>query len=150
MKLARTLENHALGLSKSAPSQRHGALVVWLAASYDTRRLAETGQRLKRLICVCECHPSPHSTEQCIECSVHLGQVYLLNEPEDAVTEMLDGIVASVPHLRRLDGFPEAGPAWSEHTCLVLVLLPVTMGKAYRQAGKLGTGQGGRGQLCPP
>ena len=42
-----------------------------------------------------------------------LAQVYLLNEPEDAVTEMLDGLVASVPHLQRLDGFPEARPAWS-------------------------------------
>jgi len=53
-------------------------------------------------------------------------QVYLLNKPEDAVLEMLDGLVASVPHLQRLDGFPEASTAlavcsraenWS-HCCL--------------------------------
>ena len=30
----------------------------------------------------------------------------LLNAPGDAVVEMLEGLVASQDHLRRLDGFP--------------------------------------------
>lgn len=51
-------------------------------------------------------------------------QVYLLNTPEDAVLEMLDGLVASVPHLQRLDGFPEACTALAvcsraENWCLM-------------------------------
>jgi len=79
-----------------------------------------------------------------------LAQVYLLNKPEDAVTEMLDGLIASVPHLQRLDGFPEARLAWSEHALLVLLLLPVTVGKAYRRDVKIGTGQGGCRQHCLP
>ena len=44
-------------------------------------------------------------------------QVYLLNKPEDAVLEMLDGLVASVPHLQRLDGFPEASNALAVCSC---------------------------------
>jgi hypothetical protein len=31
----------------------------------------------------------------------------LLNDPRNAVTEMLQGLVSSVGHLNRLDGFPE-------------------------------------------
>ncbi len=31
----------------------------------------------------------------------------LLNDASAAVTEMLEGLVASVPHLNRLEGFPE-------------------------------------------
>ena len=30
----------------------------------------------------------------------------LINTPDDAVAEMLEGLVASHDHLRRLDGFP--------------------------------------------
>ena len=29
-----------------------------------------------------------------------------LNDPKDAVTESLEGLVAATPHLQRLDGFP--------------------------------------------
>lgn len=34
----------------------------------------------------------------------------LLNEPDKVVHELLEGLVASVEHLNRLDGFPEVCP----------------------------------------
>jgi hypothetical protein len=33
----------------------------------------------------------------------------LINKPEDVVVEELEGLVASVPHLAYLDGFPQVG-----------------------------------------
>ena len=32
---------------------------------------------------------------------------YFINRPDDFVLESIEGAVASVPYLRRLDGFPE-------------------------------------------
>ena len=32
---------------------------------------------------------------------------YFINRPNDFVLEAIEGAVASVPHLQRLDGFPE-------------------------------------------
>ena len=32
---------------------------------------------------------------------------YFINEPSDFVLESIEGAVASVPYLQRLDGFPE-------------------------------------------
>ena len=32
---------------------------------------------------------------------------YFINRPNDSVLESIEGAVASVPYLRRLDGFPE-------------------------------------------
>ena len=31
----------------------------------------------------------------------------LINKPDDFVLESIEGAVASIPHLRRLDGFPQ-------------------------------------------
>lgn len=39
----------------------------------------------------------------------------LLNDPRDAVTEMLQGLVSSVGHLNRLDGFPEVRSCRKDH-----------------------------------
>lgn len=38
---------------------------------------------------------------------VALPTMKLLNDPRNAVTEMLQGLVSSAGHLNRLDGFPE-------------------------------------------
>lgn len=35
----------------------------------------------------------------------------LLNSPQAAVNDMLEGLVQTVPHLRRLDGFPDVSSA---------------------------------------
>lgn len=40
----------------------------------------------------------------------------LLNAPRHAVSEMLEGLVSSVDHLNRLDGFPEV-PVTAREAC---------------------------------
>lgn len=53
-----------------------------------------------------------------------------VNDPKDAVIEMLEGMVATIPHLKRLDGFPEVRLSLLEVLWMIwnLFLLSVDMG----------------------
>lgn len=76
-------------------------------------------------------------------------QVHLLNKPQDAVCEMLEGLVASVPHLQRLDGFPEV--RWQRcRAALVKNTEPVPTTGAISTCpwSHVAAGQGRHGRQC--
>ena len=76
-------------------------------------------------LCLYEQLNSHMHTSNAAIASASAMQVHLLNKPQDAVCEMLEGLVASVPHLQRLDGFPEARCEASIGNDIVRALVPV-------------------------
>ena len=85
---------------------------------------------IKSTICGLE---SEHRVQQSSSCTAATSTMptKLLNEPKDAVEDMLDGLVASVSHLNRLDGFPEV------HRELVDALLAASCTIANLYAGAI-------------